>query len=326
MAADPYAILGVPRSASEKDIKSAYRKLAKELHPDRNQDNPKAGERFGEITRAYDLLSDKDKRAQFDRGEIDIDGNPAMPFGFGAGGGGPGAGFGQRGFRSDGFESFGDAEGVDISDLFEGLFGGRGGMGGMGGGPGRGGGMGGGFGGARTRAAPKGANVQYRLAVSLPDAANRATQRITLADGKTIDLKLPAGVEDGTQMRLPGKGEAGPGGNGDALVTIHLEPHPYFRADGDNIRLDVPISLDEAVHGAKIRVPTVEGPVMLTVAPGSSSGKTLRLKGKGFSRKDGSRGDQLVTLEIAIPHSDPDLASRLEGWRDTRDLRSKLGV
>jgi DnaJ-class molecular chaperone len=311
MAADPYAVLGVSRGASEKDVKSAYRKLAKELHPDRNTDNPKAAERFSEVTRAYDLLSDKDKRAQFDRGEIDIDGNPTMGFG----GFGGGAGAGHRGFRADGFEGF--SEGIDLGDLFGGIFGGRGGMGG---------GPGAGFGGARTRAAPKGANVQYRLGVSLPDAATLATQRITLADGKTIDLKLPAGVEDGTQMRLGGKGEQGPGGAGDALVTIQIEPHAFFKRDGDNIRLDLPIGLDEAVNGAKVKVPTVEGAVMLTVAPGSSSGKTLRLKGKGFTRKDGSRGDQLVTLEITLPEADEDLARRLEGWRDTRPLRARLGV
>jgi DnaJ-class molecular chaperone len=302
--ADPYSILGVARSASEKDIKSAYRKLAKELHPDRNRDNPKAAEKFGEITSAYDLLSDKDKRARFDRGEIDADGNPTMGFG----GGGPGGGFGggaQRGFRADGFEGFGQ-EGIDLGDIFEGLFGGRGGFGGAG------------PGGGRARAAPKGANVQYKLGVSLPDAACRAVQRITLADGKTIDLKLPAGVEDGTQMRLAGKGERGPGGNGDALVTIKLQPHAY-------LRLDLPISLDEAVNGAKIKVPTAEGPVMLSVAAGSSSGKVLRLKGRGFSRKDGTRGDQLVTLEVQLPEGDEDLARRLEGWRDPRNLRARLG-
>lgn len=314
--ADPYSILGVPRSASEKDVKSAYRKLAKELHPDRNADNPKAAERFSEITNAYDLLSDKDKRARFDRGEIDADGNPAMGFGFGAGGG-PGGGFaggGQRGFRADGFEGFGGGQdggdaGIDLGDIFEGLFGGRGGMGGAA---------------PRGRAAPKGANVQYKLGVSLPDAATRATQRITLADGKTIDLKLPAGVEDGTQMRLAGKGEPGPGGAGDAIVVIQVQPHGFFRRDGDNIRLDLPITLDEAVHGAKVKVPTPDGAVMLTVAPGSSSGKTLRLKGKGFSRKDGTHGDQLVTLEIHLPEGDADLAARLEGWRDPRALRARM--
>jgi len=255
-------------------------------------------------------LSDKDKRARFDRGEIDIDGNPTMGFG----GGGMGGGFagGQRGFRADGFEGF--EGGIDIGDIFDGLFGGRGGMGG-------------GFaGGQRRGPAPRGANVQYRLRVSLTDAATQAPQRITLSDGKTIDLKLPAGVEDGTQMRLGGKGEPGPGGNGDAIVAIELQPHAFFRRDGDNLRLDLPITLDEAVNGAKVKVPTADGAVMLTVAPGTSSGKTLRLKGKGFSRKDGTRGDQLVTIEVQLPEGDEDLAKRLEGWRDSRNLRARLGV
>lgn len=314
--ADPYSTLGVARGANEKDIKSAYRTLAKELHPDRNKDNPKAAERFSEVARAYDLLSDKDKRAQFDRGEIDSDGNPAMPFGAG-GYGGARPGGGARG--GGGFGGYAGEE-VDLGDIFEGLFGGRGGRGGTGGRAGPGG-----FGGARQQA-PRGANVQYRLKVPFSDAATRQEQRITLSDGKTIDLKLPAGVEDGTQMRLKGKGEQGPGGAGDALVIIEVQPHAFFRRDGDDVRLDLPVSLDEALNGAKVKVPTVEGAVMLTVASGSGSGKTLRLKGRGFSRKDGTRGDQLVTLQIDLPSEDEDLSKRLDGWRDTRDLRGRLGV
>ena len=315
--ADPYSTLGVARSASEKDIKSAYRKLAKELHPDRNKDNPKATERFSVVTNAYDLLSDKDKRAKFDRGEIDADGNPSMGFGYGQSAG-PGGfnGGAQRGFRTEDFEGFGGGggggpEGIDIGDIFEGLFGGRGG---------------GGTGGGRQRTAPKGANVQYKLGVSLTDAATSATQRITLADGKTIDLKLPSGVEDGTQMRLAGKGEAGPGGAGDAIVSIHVQPHPWLRRDGDNLRLDLPVSLDEAVNGTKVRVPTADGAVMLTLAPGTSSGKTLRIAGKGMSRKDGTRGDQLVSIEVQLPAGDDDLVKRLDGWHDPRNLRAKFGV
>jgi DnaJ-class molecular chaperone len=310
MAADPYTILGVSRGANEKEIKSAYRKLAKEFHPDANKDNPKAAERFSQMTAAYDLLSDKNKRAQYDRGEIDADGNPTMA-GFGGGYGGPGGGFGggpggQRGFGG----GFG-GDGIDLEDLFGGIFGGAGPRGGMGGGRGR---------------APRGTNVAYRLAVPLTDAAERRGQRITLADGKTIDLKLPAGVEDGTQMRLAGKGEPGPGGPGDATVTIQIQPHPFFRRDGDDLRLDLPITLDEALAGAKVKAPTAAGAVMLSIPPGVSSGKVLRLKGRGFSRKDGSRGDQLITLEIVLPEEDKDLARRLEGWRDTRDVRGKLGV
>jgi DnaJ-class molecular chaperone len=311
MAADPYSILGVARSASEKDVKSAYRKLAKELHPDHNKDNPKASERFAQVTQAYDLLSDKDKRARFDRGEIDADGNPTSPFGAGGfGGGGGGFRGGQGGFRHDGFES---GDGPDLSDLFEGLFGGRGGMGG------------GGMGGGRRPPPPKGANVGYRLHVPFVEAATRAAQRITLSSGSTIELKLPPGVESGQQMRLAGKGEPGPGGPGDALVTIEIAPHPFFVRDGDNIRLDLPITLEEAVNGAKVKVPTADGAVMLTVAPGSSSGRTLRLKGKGFSRKDGERGDQLVTLQIDLPVDDADLKARLAGWHDTRNPRARLG-
>lgn len=320
MAADPYSTLGVPRGASEKDIKSAYRKLAKELHPDTNKDNPKAAERFSDVTRAYDLLSDKTKRAQFDRGEIDAEGNPTMPYGAGGGfGGGFGGAGGQRGFSGN----FGGGEGIDLEDLFGGIFGGGGrgaGMGGMGGG-----GMGGGGMGGRGRAAPRGASVSYRLSVPLTDAAERKDQRITLSDGKTIDLKLPAGVEDGTQMRLTGKGEQGSGGPGDAIITIQIQPHAFFRQDGNDLRLDLPITLDEALRGARIKAPTAAGAVMLTVPPGASSGKVLRLKGKGMSRKDGNRGDQLITLQIVLPDQDEDLAKRLEGWADQRDVRGRLG-
>lgn len=315
MAADPYSILGVSRGASEKDIKSAYRKLAKELHPDTNKDNPRAAERFGEVTRAYDLLSDKAKRAQFDRGEIDAEGNPTGPFGGGFGGGGFGGGHGgQRGFGG----GFGAEDGIDIEDIFGGIFGG-----------GRAGGMGGGPGG-RSRAAPRGANVNYRLSVPLTDAAELKPQRITLSDGKTIDLKLPAGLEDGTQMRLSGKGEPGPGGAGDAIVTLQIQPHAFFRQEGDDLRLDLPITLDEALGGAKVKAPTASGAVMLSVPAHASSGKVLRLKGRGMTRKDGSRGDQLITLQIVLPEADTeagrDLAARLEGWSDGRDVRGKLGV
>lgn len=328
MAKDPYATLGVARTAGEKDIKSAYRKLAKELHPDTNKDNPKAAERFSEVTQAYDLLSDKDKRARFDRGEIDADGNPAFG-GFGGGGGGD-----HRGFRPEDFGGFGGgfgggqggAEGIDIGNLFEGLFGGGGGRAG-----GFGGGMGGsGFGGTRQAPPAKGANMAYRLAVSLTDAAIGAPQRLTLADGKPIDVKLPKGVEEGMQIRLAGKGQQGPGGPGDAIVTVTILAHPWFRREGDNVLLDLPISLSEAIGGGQVKVPTVEKPVMLTVAPGTTSGRTLRLKGKGFTRKDGTRGDQLVRLDIALPMAGSpaalDLAERLEGWSDPLDPRARFGL
>jgi DnaJ-class molecular chaperone len=314
MMADPYKTLGVARTASEADIKKAYRKLAKELHPDRNKDNPKASERFSQVTNAYDLLSDKDKRARFDRGEIDGDGNPAAPFGFGGGGGGPRPGGPGGGFRSQGFE-FGGGE-ADMGDIFEGLFGGRGRGGG---------GFSGGFG---RQAQPKGGDIQYRLQVPFADAATLAPQRVTLGDGATIELKLPAGVESGTQMRLGGKGQPGPGGAGDALVTIEVQPHRFFVRDGDDVRVDLPIALAEAVLGGKVRAPTVENPVMLTIAPGSSSGKVLRLKGKGFHKKGGGRGDQLVTLMVSVPTDDAALRAFVEEWpgRDAGNPRAAMGV
>ncbi|MBK5264395.1 MAG: J domain-containing protein [Alphaproteobacteria bacterium] len=305
--ADPYTTLGVARNASEAEIKKAYRTLAKELHPDRNADNPKATEKFSAATQAYDLLTDKDKRAQFDRGEIDEQGNPTAPFGFG---GGRGGGARSGGPGAGGFEFH--SEGGDFGDIFEGLFGG-----------GRRA-PGGGFG--RSAPPQKGANAAYRLPIPFIDAATLAPQRITLQDGKTIDLKLPNGVEDGTQMRLSGKGQPGPGGAGDAIITIEVKPHAFFTRDSHNVRLDLPITLDEAVNGAKVKVPTVDGPVMLGIPAGSSSGKTLRLKGKGFHDKNGVRGDQLVTLMIDIPVDDAGLKSLLEGWRDARNVRGVMGV
>ncbi|MHA7820545.1 MAG: DnaJ C-terminal domain-containing protein [Erythrobacter sp.] len=344
--ADPYRTLGVARTASEKEIKSAYRKLAKELHPDKNKDNPKAAEKFSDATRAYDLLSDKDKRAQFDRGEIDADGNPRNPFaGMGAGGprgfgrgypggsgarpGGPGQG---SGFRDAEFQGF-STDDMDLGDLFEGLFGGRARQGEP---PPRS--RMGGFG---TRPPPpkRGADIQYRLAVPFVDAAAGRDQRITLADGKTISLKLPAGVEDGTQMRLKGKGHPPPGGGGgpdlrgDGIVMVEIGSHPFFRRDGDNIRMDLPITLDEAVNGGKVKCPTVDGPVMLTLKPGANGGTVMRLSGKGWTKKGGksadgspARGDQLVTLEIQMPDDLEGLKERLGDWQDPARPREKFGL
>jgi DnaJ-class molecular chaperone len=318
--ADLYSQLNVARGADEAEIKKAYRKLAKELHPDKNKDNPKATERFSKVTQAYDILTDKDKRAQYDRGEIDEEGNPKMPFGFGGGGAQPGGGRGGfRGPNGEPFEYGGDAEG--ISDLFEGLFGGAGRRG-----RGGGGGPFSGFG-RRPQRPQKGADVAYRLEVPFEDAARLAGQRVTLSSGKTLDIKLPPGVEDGTRIRLAGQGQEGPAGSGDAIVTIQVKPHRFFRREGDNIRLDLPIAIDEAVLGGKLRVPTVDGPVMLSVPKGSSSGKVLRLKGKGFTAKGGARGDQLVTLMVEVP-DDPDLAGYLETWpgRGRTNPRAGLGV
>jgi DnaJ-class molecular chaperone len=311
--ADLYTTLGVARGADEAAIKKAYRKLAKELHPDRNKDNPTATAKFAEVTTAYDLLSDKNKRAQYDRGEIDEQGNPKAPFGYGGGGGGF-----RRGPGGGGGADFGDAAAADFGDIFEGIFGG-----------GRRGSQGGGFSGFGQRARPqKGADVAYRLQVDLDEAAALKSQRISLSNGKTLDLKITADAVSGTPMRLAGQGEDGPGGAGDATVTIEIRPHRFYKRDGDDVRLDLPIRLDEAVKGARVKVPTVEGAVMLTVPPGSSSGKTLRLKGRGFHRRDGTRGDQMVTLMIDLPADDEALKTFVESWTsdEERNPRAALGV
>jgi len=297
------------------------------LHPDRNTDNPKAAERFAQVTQAYDLLSDKDKRARYDRGEIDEDGNPKSPFGAGFGGhssGGPGSrpgqGGGFEGFPGGGFEGGNTA---DLSDLFEGLFGAAAAARGRR--PGTGGPGPSGFR-PRSRGPQKGADIAYRLKVPFIDAATLAPQRITLADGKTIDVKLPRGLEDGTRIRLSGKGEQGRGGPGDAIVTIQIAPHPFYTRDNDDIRLNLPVTLNEAVLGAKVKVPTPDGPVMLTIPRGSSSGRVLRLKGRGFTDKVGKRGDQLVTMVVDLPAGDAELETFAERWKGGGNPRAALGV
>lgn len=308
--ADPYSILGVSKAADEKAIKVAYRKLAKELHPDKNKDNPKASERFSEITQAYDLLSDSKKRGQYDRGEIDENGQPRFagnPFG------GGGGGYSQGGPAGGNFD-FGNG-GIDLGDIFDGLFGG-------GGGPRPGGGSG-----PRPQQAPppKGANIAYEHLVSFTDAATLAPQRIMLGDGKTVEFKLPAGILAGQQIRIPGRGQPGPGGNGDAMVTLKLGKHPHLVRDGDNIRIDLPISLKEAVSGGKVKVPTVDGAVMLTVPARTNSGVVLRIKGRGFTNKTGARGDQLVALMIHLPTDPAELATLGDVLSDS-SVRENLSV
>jgi DnaJ-class molecular chaperone len=306
--ADPYSTLGVSKGADEKAIKSAYRKLAKELHPDKNKDNPKASERFSDVTRAYDLLSDAQKRGQYDRGEIDENGQPRFaggnPFGGGFQGGGPG------GANFD----FGGSGGIDLGDIFDGLFGGGGG--------------------ARASAGPrpqqapppKGANIAYEHLVSFTDAATLAPQRMTLRDGKTVEFKLPNGVVTGQQVRIPGRGQPGPGGNGDAMVTLKIGKHPHLSRDGDHIRIDLPISLKEAIDGGKVKVPTVDGAVMLSVPPKTDSGATLRIKGRGFTRKNGERGDQLVSLMIHLPKDPAELKKLAEALGNDEMVRAGLSV
>ena len=304
--ADPYSILGVSKGADEKTIKSAYRKLAKELHPDKNKDNPKASERFSEITQAYDLLSDPKKRGQFDRGEIDENGQPRFAGGNPFGGGG----YSQGGPGGGNFD-FGSG-GIDLGDIFDGLFGGGGARPGAGPRP-------------QQAPPPKGANIAYEHLVSFTDAATLAPQRITLGDGKTVEFKLPAGLVAGQQIRIPGRGQPGPGGNGDAMVTLKLGKHPDLARDGDHIRIDLPISIKEAVDGGKVKVPTVDGAVMLTVPPRTNSGAVLRIKGRGFTTKSGGRGDQLVTLMIHLP-SDPTELARLAGVLSDSSVRENLSV
>lgn len=307
--ADPYSILGVSKGADDKAIKVAYRKLAKELHPDKNKDNPKASERFSEVTQAYDLLSDPKKRGQYDRGEIDENGQPRFagnPFG-------GGGGYSQGGPAGGNFD-FGNG-GIDLGDIFDGLFGGGGG-GRPGGGPG-----------PRPQHAPppKGANIAYTHLVSFTDAATLAPQRIMLGDGKTVEFKLPAGIVAGQQIRIPGKGQPGPGGHGDAMVTLKIGRHPDLVRDGDNIRIDLPISLKEAVVGGKVKVPTVDGAVMLTVPPRTNSGAVLRIKGRGFTAKTGVRGDQLVTLMIHLP-TDPAELARITDILSDSSVRENISV
>ncbi|MYZ48812.1 DnaJ C-terminal domain-containing protein [Propylenella binzhouense] len=326
---DPYEVLGVERSASESEIKRAFRKLAKQYHPDRAGDNPAAKAKFAEINTAYEIVGDKEKRGQFDRGEIGADGKPRFQgfqghagaqggfenvdpssfadvfssFGFGARGGGPGGPGGARTFRfSTGpggrrFEAGGAGDADDIlRDLFTG-----------------------GAGRAGPRPQPqRGTDVRADVAVTLEDVAHGRRPKVTLPTGKTVALTLPNGVVDGQVIRLAGQGNPSVTGGepGDALVTVRFVPHPLFRAEGVDLRIDVPISLDEAVLGAKIQVPTLSGKVQVTVPPGASGGRALRLKGKGLPGPHG-HGDLLVALRITLPEGvDGELEALMRRWRE----------
>lgn len=304
---DPYSVLGVPRSASEKDIKSAYRKLAKTYHPDQNKDDPKAQAKFAEASNAYDFLSDKQKRGQYDRGEIDADGNPKMAgFDF------SGFGGGQRGGqRSAG--GFGGGAGVNPEDILKEFMGGFGG--GRGAGP-MGMGSAGGFTGGAGRAS-KGQDVKVGLKVTLEQISARQPVPVRLPNGKTLSVNLPWPLENGQQIRLKGQGEAPPfgGSKGDVLVNVRIQPHKHFRKDGENLRVDVPLALYEAVLGGKVRVPTLSGAVELNIPAGVDTSKAMRLKGKGLF----GEGDLYVNLRIKLPdESDPDLESLMRFWRDQK--------
>jgi DnaJ-class molecular chaperone len=306
MAEDPYSVLGVAKTASAGDITKAYRKLAKKLHPDLNPGDKSAEERFKRITAAYDIVGDEEKRGRYDRGEIDASGQetPQRRYYREYAGGEEGA----RYRSTAGYEDIGA-----FSDLFGDLFGERGGMRGSTGG---------------RRFSMRGQDAQYRLDVGFLDAVNGTKTRITLPDGGTLDVTIPPGVTDGQVLRLKGKGAPGfgEGEPGDALIEIGVRPHPVFKREGDDIVVEVPITFDEAVLGGKVEVPTISGLVSVTVPPGSNTGQTLRLKGRGVKSR-GAAGDQLVRLSVVLPERiDEDLKSFAEKWRQghSYDPRRKL--
>jgi DnaJ-class molecular chaperone len=310
---DPYEVLGVSRTASESEIKSAFRKLAKKHHPDQNKTDPKAQERFAEANAAYEIVGDKEKRKQFDRGEIGADGKPRFQ-GFEGFSGGPPPGSGGRTFRwstgpgqGGGFEGEAFSAEDILGDLFGNLGRGRGQRTGR-----------------QQQPRPvRGDDVSGAAAVTLEQLVHGEKIRVDLPTGKTLEVTVPVGTRPGQAIRLKGQGQPGINGGapGDALVTIDFVPHPLFRVEGDALRREVAISLDEAVLGGKVRVPTLDGPVTLSVPPWSSAGRTLRLKGKGLPRP-GGRGDLLVTLKIVLPDGgDADLEALMRKWRETGRYR-----
>jgi len=315
---DPYEVLGVQQSASSEDIKRAFRRLAKKLHPDANKD-VKAAAKFAELNSAYELLGDEKKRKAFDRGEIDAEGKPRFhgfePAGAGRGPGGFGREghfetftWGPEGFRRStgrggGFGRFEDI----LGDMFGSTAAGSG----------------------RWRSAgvevedfdalQRGQDIAAALTITLEEAASGATKRMRLPTGKDVDVRIPAGLIDGRQIRLKGQGLPGHGGPaGDALISVTIAPHPLFKTEGANLRLDLPITLYEAVLGTKARVPTLDGTVELAIPPGINAGRTFRLKGKGLPIR-GGRGDLFVTTRIVLPEkSDPELEEMMRRWRETK--------
>jgi DnaJ-class molecular chaperone len=316
---DPYEVLGVQKSARADEIKKAFRRLAKKLHPDANKKDPRAAVKFAELNSAYELLGDEKKRKAYDAGEIDAEGKPRF-HGF-AGGGQPGFGgdshfetftWGPEGFRRSGGRpgggGFGRFEDI-LSEMMGGL--GRGGAGARGG-----------FDRVDTadvRPAPHGRDVTAALTITLAEAAKGATKRVRLPTGKEVEVKIPPGLTEGQQIRLKGQGLAIPGGPpGDVLITVGIAPHPYFRPEGSNLRLELPITLYEAVLGAKVRVPTLDGAVELAIPPGTGAGRTFRVKGKGMPGK-AAPGDLLVAARIVLPEGqDPDLESLMRKWRERK--------
>jgi DnaJ-class molecular chaperone len=305
---DPYEILGVPKDAEEDRIKKAYRELAKKHHPDLHPGDKSALAKFQEVQSAYDLLSDKEKRRRFDAGEIDASGAERPPRHFYRS-----YADGEGGAKYHGFGG-GDGADVDLDDLFS-MFGGA-------------------PGGRRrgTQFKMQGADVSYTLRVPFLDAAKGARQRITLPDGRTIDVNIPEGTHDRQTLRLKGQGQPGIGGGepGDAYIEIHVEPHAFFTRKDNDVHVEVPVTLDEALLGAKIEVPTASGPVSLTVPKGSNTGSTLRLKGRGIlDQRTKSRGDQYVKLKVVLPEvPDEELSRFVDEWAKGHkyDVRRKAGM
>jgi DnaJ-class molecular chaperone len=311
---DPYEVLGVQRDASAAAIKSAYRKLAKKHHPDANSNDPKAAARFSEVNSANEIIGDETKRKQFDRGEIDAEGKPrfqGFPGGGARGGraGGPGGGFEQHNFRPGG-GGFAGAGGGGFEDILNSMFGGAAGARG---GP-RGGAQGFDFDGGGF--APD-LDQSVAMTVTLEEAAKGTEKRVRLPTGKELNVKIPAGVSPGQQIRLKGQGESAPGHRpGDLLITVNYAPHPYYKIEGNDLRLELPLTLYEAVLGAKVRVPTLTGAIELSIPKNTSSGRTFRLKGKGLS-KSGAAGDLFVTTRIMLPDgNDAELEALMQKWRD----------
>jgi DnaJ-class molecular chaperone len=299
LASDPYTVLGVKRDASQADIQKAYRRLAKKLHPDLNPGNKKAEEQFKNLSAAYDLLGDAAKRGRFDRGEIDVSGQekPAQNFyrDFAEGGG--------HAYSSD--AGFADFAGAD--DIISEILGRRG----------------------RSNIRRRGSDVHYHLTLDFLDAINGGKQQLTLPDGSSLDVTIPPGTHDGQVLRLRGKGRPGLNGGppGDALIEIEVRPHPVFRRKGDDIHVELPIPLADAVLGGKISVPTPSGPVTMKVPKWSNTGTVLRLKGKGVPRANGTRGDEYVTLKMMLPDKpDAELERLIAQWRSAKATHSQASM
>ena len=315
---DPYEVLGVPRGASAAAIKSAYRKLAKKHHPDANKNDPKSAARFSELNSANEIIGDEDKRKQFDRGEIDADGKPRFQGFPGGGRASPGgAGFETHSFRTGG----GPGAGGGFEDILNSMFGGGAARGAR---PGAG---------STFEFDPGGIaldlDLNVAMTVSLEEAVQGVEQRVRLPTGKELNVKIPAGVVAGQQIRLKGQGETAPGHRpGDLLITVSIAPHAFFKVDGSDLRVDLPITLYEAVLGGKVRVPTLGGAVELSIPKNTSSGRTFRLKGKGLPKAAGSTGDLFFTARIMLPDgNDSELEALMQKWRDghTYNPRSDLG-